>query len=557
MNKKRYTLSHIALGVLCVVFASACSHPITRKLFEQSGRSRIFHPTASEEKSAVLSEQVSYKTTIDTIRKESSSSTNTSDNDGLKSVELSTLTVTADRPQIKISTVRNGKINLSFLTKLPKAFMDDRWEVVLSPRLLNGDSTIQLPKIVLQGKDFRAKQDMEYANFDKFKASIVEHSRYDSVFFDHKKHRSLHYRIQEQYYKNYLREYRKYLSYEKWLHKLEKRYMGYNARLDGRYLQSVNNKGIEMLYKEYITDLYGGDSVAIRSEFYNKYTSERQDSTMKSKHLDITRRNVPIAYRRIFDRKLTLDSLQNKSFTDRDSLDISRHSYKFKEIAKNESKVKNMDVHKRHIINFPRIESPALLQEIKSGEEFVYLYSQDIEVTEALQRKLSIVLDTRITAIDRSTWMQKGLDTLNYVISGMNDLVDADLINRLDSNPEAKAEYQKGLERLAVRDYRGALGFLGRYPDYNSALSLAALGENDKALKVLDYLTPNPKINYLRAIIYVRQKRLDEAKKTLIASARGNNLLAFRAETDPEFANLLVDSIFKQQLIDIGEGLDQ
>ena len=41
--------------------------------------------------------------------------------------------------------------------------------------------------------------------------------------------------------------------------------------------------------------------------------------------------------------------------------------------------------------------------------------------------------------------MQRGVDTLTFVISGINDLVDATLIDRLNEKPEAAAEYKLGL----------------------------------------------------------------------------------------------------------------
>ena len=100
--------------------------------------------------------------------------------------------------------------------------------------------------------------------------------------------------------------------------------------------------------------------------------------------------------------------------------------------------------------------------------------------------------------------MQRGVDTLTFVISGINDLVDATLIDRLNEKPEAAAEYKLGLERMAARDYRGALEYLRKYSDYNGALALAGMEEDERALMVLNQLGANGKVEYLKAICLTR-----------------------------------------------------
>ena len=136
-----------------------------------------------------------------------------------------------------------------------------------------------------------------------------------------------------------------------------------------------------------------------------------------------------------------------------------------------------------------------------------------------------VIVDSRISAIDQSTWMQRGVDTLTFVISGINDLVDATLIDRLNEKPEAAAEYKLGLERMAARDYRGALEYLRKYPDYNGALALAGMEEDERALMVLNQLGANGKVEYLKAICLTRLSRHEEAKAALLRAVKLQSFL--------------------------------
>lgn len=544
------------MTVLSVGLFFSCSNPITRSLFEQSGRAHIYLPTNKEEKAGgILSEQVSFETKVDTIRTQDSNKTET-DEAGMKSTTLEAFTVVADRPKLKISTIRNGKINLTFLMTMPKAFMDKRWQIVLTPRLLNDDKEIPLPPVVLKGEEFSKVQKAEFDKYNKFEQGIVDKSKYDSVFFNSKKHNRFMTDLQKQYFVNYRKEYRRILDYDKWRTITEERLMSYNTRLVGNYDQHTHDVALENLGKAYQFDLSGKDSAQVRRKYDLAYSPEAREKYLDRKRNSLTIQNVPRSYREIYLRGLTLDSLTNKSVTERDSLDVAAHTYDFKAIARNESKRDNQDIYRRHMVHFPLIDNAALSDSIKPGKDFVYLYSQDIEVTEDLARKLRVVVDTRVTAMDRSSWHQKGVDTLNFVISGMNDLVDRSLKDRLSESDQAI--YQQGLDRLAVRDYRGALNIINQYPDYNSAVCLAALGYNDQAIMLLDRIAATGKADYLRAIVYARQKKLDDAKQSLLSAARKESTLAFKAEIEPEFTPLFAAyTDLAQQLTDIGDGLEE
>ena len=174
-----------------------------------------------------------------------------------------------------------------------------------------------------------------------------------------------------------------------------------------------------------------------------------------------------------------------------------------------------------------------------------------------MKKRMKVVVDSRITAIDQSTWMQRGTDTLAFVISGLNDLVDATLIDRLNDKPQAAAEYKLGLERMAARDYRGALEYLRKYPDYNGALALAGMDENERALQVLNQLGANGKVEYLKAICLTRLSRHAEARAALLRAVKQQSYLVYKAETEAGLAPLMQDAAFVRQLKSSAEELDE
>lgn len=548
MNKYKYLKYSVAWAATLGLLFS-CSAPITKGLFLQSGRAHIYLPTDKEEKNGVLAEQVSYQTKVDTIK----SIKKPIDELGA-GIDLQTLTVVADRPKVKISTIRNGKINLRFLVTLPKQFMDPRWQVVLTPKLINGEEIQPLPPIVLKGREFSHKQQEEHERYSKFESSIVDSAKYDSVFFNRKKVDRHINRLQRSYLNSYLRDFRKQKAYDRWLRIFQERQMYFNARKTGNYEALINRKALSTLMKSYHMDLYGEDSTGMMRAFSEKYDQKHREKYLESKLIKIKREHVPLAFQTHFERQLTMDSLKNRSVTEKDSIRLAKHTYDFKAIARNESKRKFKDTYRKHIIHFPMIEGANVEDSIKQGRDYVHMYSQDIEVTENLARRLKLVLDTRVTAIDQTSWGQSGIDTLSFIVSGLNDLVDNTLIDRLSE--EQKKDYEQGLKRLAVRDYRGAVEILRFFPDYNSALCLTALGHNDQALKLIEQLTPTGKIEYLRAIIYARRGDWDSAQNSLISAAKLESVLAFKVDVDPEFTKLLEQyPNLTNELIEIADGL--
>ena len=557
MNRtKIYTLASILLVGLVL---GSCAQPLTKKVYFTSARPHAYLPTDKEEKAGrtgMLSEIVTYSQKADTIRRAPKGDEKPKE-DGIKTQVIEAVTVTAERPRVKISTLRKGRINLTFLVTVPRALMDERYQVVLSPRLFTEDTTMTLPPVVLKGREFKAAQDKEQKALQAFQESIVDPSKYDSVFFNRKAHRTFMGRLQQDYYSAYRRQFSLQLAYERWRRIMEERYLNANAARAGAYDTKYHAKALDMLGAAYRDELSGRDSVGQRKGFDMLYSPERRAAYLARGERQLDSTNVPGKFRMLFERGWTMDSIENKSFTEKDSLEVAQHTYNFRAIAHNESRRTNADTYRRHIVHFPLIEEAQYEADLTPDKDFVYLYSRDLEVTPQMKKRMKVIVDSRISAIDQSTWMQRGADTLTFVISGINDLVDATLIDRLNEKPEAAAEYKLGLERMAARDYRGALEYLRKYPDYNGALALAGMEEDERALMVLNQLGANGKVEYLKAICLTRLSRHEEAKAALLRAVKLQSFLVYKAETEAALAPLMTDPAFVRELKSGAEELDE
>ena len=557
MNRtKIYTLASVLLAGLVL---GSCAQPLTKKVYFTSVRPHAYLPTDKEEKAGrtgMLSEIVTYSQKADTIRRATKGDEKPKE-DGIKTQVIEAVTVTAERPRVKISTLRKGRINLTFLVTVPRALMDERYQVVLSPRLLTEDTTMTLPPVVLKGREFKAAQDKEQKTLQAFQESIVDPSKYDSVFFNRKAHRSFMGRLQQDYYSAYRRQFSLQLAYERWRRIIEERYLNANAARAGAYDTKYHAKALDMLGAAYRDELSGRDSVGQRKGFDMLYSPERRAAYLARGERQLDSTNVPGKFRMLFERGWTMDSIENKSFTEKDSLEVAQHTYNFRAIAHNESRRTNADTYRRHIVHFPLIEETQYEAGVTPDKDFVYLYSRDLEVTPQMKKRMKVIVDSRISAIDQSTWMQRGVDTLTFVISGINDLVDATLIDRFNEQPEAAAEYKLGLERMAARDYRGALEYLRKYPDYNGALALAGMEEDERALMVLNQLGANGKVEYLKAICLTRLSRHEEAKAALLRAVKLQSFLVYKAETEAALAPLMTDPAFVRELKSGAEELDE
>lgn len=551
---KKYIKSIIIISLLTSFFG--CSKPLTTALFMQSKRVEIYLPTAKEEKgqSSIIAENVTYKQKIDTIKPESKKTDDTK-SDGVKSVDLQEVVITSNRPKIKISNIRNGKITLNFLMSVPEVFMSDRYRVSVYPKLINGDSVTNMNPVVFIGSEFKKKQDKELVAFKSKDSLTVSKSSYDSVFFDNKKHGKFMGHLQKKYLRDYYSRYNKMKDYIRWNNIMQDRYMYFNALKEGRYNQARADKALNVLDDIYSAVIAKKDTTKLSLKYNEIVSKEYTDSVKNIYSRNITKDIVPERFKKIYCQYPSMDSITNLSTTELDSLKIAKHTYKYVDIAKNEQFGKNKD---RIIagMSFRAIEPVKQRIDIEPKKAKTIMYTEDIPVTENLSKNLKVVVETKVLATDLSTWQQNSIDTLSFVVTGLNDLADTTMLEAYKYNQQYYDDYKAGLERLKVRDYTGALTILRFYPDYNASVCLVALGMNDKALELLNKIPETGKSLYLKSIVLVRLNRMEDAKKALEDACRKESFLGYKADIEPELSKLFEDEDFSRKIQNIADGID-
>ena len=99
--------------------------------------------------------------------------------------------------------------------------------------------------------------------------------------------------------------------------------------------------------------------------------------------------------------------------------------------------------------------------------------------------------------------------------------------------------YMHGVEALRNLDYKKAVELLRPYKDYNSALAFLSAGYDHSALDNLEKIKESSaRTDYLMAVVLSRLERKREAKEYYLRSVDKDPSMAFRANLDPELADI-------------------
>ena len=101
--------------------------------------------------------------------------------------------------------------------------------------------------------------------------------------------------------------------------------------------------------------------------------------------------------------------------------------------------------------------------------------------------------------------------------------------------------YMDAVKQLENRQYKAALPVLGEYNDHNTAVCLMSLGYDSQAVEILRSLPQNEDSLYLLAILYVREKRFEDAISAFSEACRLDSGKWFRGNLDPEIFQLIND----------------
>lgn len=99
---------------------------------------------------------------------------------------------------------------------------------------------------------------------------------------------------------------------------------------------------------------------------------------------------------------------------------------------------------------------------------------------------------------------------------------------------EIDEEYMSGLAALKELDYKQAVSILRPYRDYNSALAFLAADYTHSAWDVLQGLSDDSRVCYLKAVALSRLGQVDEALKYFELCVKYDPYMEYRANLDPE-----------------------
>lgn len=104
---------------------------------------------------------------------------------------------------------------------------------------------------------------------------------------------------------------------------------------------------------------------------------------------------------------------------------------------------------------------------------------------------------------------------------------------------ELDSVYMRGVQALRDMDYDTALEILRPYEDFNTAVAYCATGRNASALSILERGERDAQTNYMLAVIYSREDRLQEAVQCYMHACAQDPSYVHRGNLDPEISILI------------------
>lgn len=407
------------LGVSAIGIFNKKKDLQTKALFMQTKFQKIELPlsdTSSVNGSHLLIEQVTYNHADNELKDKSNKTIATGKINEVQ--HLNEVVVTA---KSKFTPEHNGKVTVDFVIKVPKEMISPEWRLTLMPKLIPNDtSTVELQKLVLRGNVFKSEQKNDSAKYDDYLKSIVDKSKYDSAFLKNEFVNKEIYKFQNIIYQRYKEDWNRHKWYMDELAKFKQQEQ--KLALEEKIYRGTK-------YAEYARQV---KEEQMKRYIDNRYTSGIYKKVMYDFDKDLTRKNVDYQKKKdkIIDKQLSyrttdfpLQNTPNKNFLKQDSIDISKYSYDFKKIAKNEIKEENKENVSKQLIKFDEKDSVRLDTLVSDSRNFVYNYRQEYPVFPGM-KKIKIFLDAKVESVDQSGYFLPAADTLSYFISSISQLVD-------------------------------------------------------------------------------------------------------------------------------------
>lgn len=285
---------------------------------------------------------------------------------------------------------RNGKINMDFIITVPKSLIDSRWQLRVYPRAFKtSDERIDLEPLLLSGADFLKRQKDGYEQYKRFVASIIPDSLYWKEMINQKGYNKALADLEQDYYNAWAKDLLTKDQWIDWKDKINKRYNLFNNKMERNRLSIDPEKSL----------------LAVLPAYWLERTLDK--------------RTVPATFA---EYAWGNKSIVKKTVTAEDSLEIERKFTDLQKIAENERRKQEKEAKYNKLVKFPKMA--ARLDTIVQGKDaFKYYYIQEMDV-DGDMKKVKLVLDGDVLAIDLSTYNVPSSDTLTYNVSAMVDFLD-------------------------------------------------------------------------------------------------------------------------------------
>jgi len=515
---------------------------LTEHLFLEKKQIGISHPgiKSGPNTPMVLSEQVNFSAPL----LELNTDDNTGDEARLDTNKVYTLSEITVTSKARFAPVREGRINIDFLIHIPTEYLSDDFQLTLTPELLHNDSVVKLEDVILRGKKFKELQKQDYERYEKYLSSIINPVSYDSAFVDHQGvNRELNRRRKselDQYYNKWsvLQEYRD------WRNKQQAKFDAYNIKRAEELRKKLMKHDIkyQSMFSRQIA--IHQDTTALGK----KYRAERKKIIASAPvRKQITLDAVPAKYRDIYLKGIGPEDMAPLLPQEKDSVRIAGSFVLHEKIAANEVKGERQQEMFRYMVPSPYRDDAHYNTTIIPGKDYSYRYTRSYPVTAGL-KNLRLTLGGNITATDRSYYKIQRTDTLNYVISSIDELADGSLLGNPDFTAQQRSEYTRALQLLRNREYQRAFNILNDYKDYNTAVALTCLGYEARAYNLLAEIPQTANTHYLAAILCVRLKSVQAAVDHLMEAYRLDPDKINRAQRDPEIGKMIRDYNLREYL---------
>lgn len=310
------------------------------------------------------------------------SGTYTADGELMADVELNEIQIVA--PSRRVAE-RSGKVLIEFLIDVPEVLFRKDYQLTLFPKLSSNDSLCELRPVVLNGNEFRSRQQKQYQAYEEYVQTLEKNVSEGPGKF-----------LNKRMFSKYLE--RKALLTERRNDRMLKAYSArlfWDKKLRGRDL------------------LFGNTPERTPREFDHRTLSGvfslipyAQTSRKELLQEAIRRGNVP----------------KPTELTAADTLHAYNLFWNRKKFEANQEKLARLDKTFEKVIDYPIYENAYLDTIVNRGHHKI-TYQYSLEAGES-SPKMFLSLDGAVTAIDGSTYNFKARDTLTYFVSSMTAFID-------------------------------------------------------------------------------------------------------------------------------------